>query len=345
MHLLAGSILAVIMLSMLAGCATADKPYTSAPVDKVVWPPPPLEPRIAWVQSIATPEDAGIRKGFWGRLWSTMVGQEPSRIVRPYGVYVDRKKRIYIADTGGNSVHVIDRAGGRYDILYGSGEHNFQSPIGITVDGFSRAYVTDSAAGKVYRFSIDNLQVEPFIVNGLQRPTGISYNPLNQQLYVSDTLAGQIVVFSLKGEELFRFGAKGDSPGEFNHPTDLTIDRRGRVFVTDALNSRIQVFASDGSYLRGFGESGDASGKFAKPKGIAIDSEDHIHVVDALFDTVQIFDEDGHLLLSYGARGNGSGELWMPSGLFIDYDDFIYVSDTYNNRILLYQYVWESWKE
>ncbi|WP_246153041.1 6-bladed beta-propeller [Oryzomonas rubra] len=334
----------LLMLALVmggAGCAAIPAPHAATMIDKIVWPPPPMAPRIVWVQTIATGNDVGIHKGFWGRLWGTVFGEEAIRITRPYGLHVDGKRRIFIADTGGQAIHVIDRVSGRYELVRGDEANRFLSPIGVAEDMREIIYVSDSAAGKIYRFNLDDFKIEAFISKGLQRPTGIVYNPHNDLLYVSDTLAGQVVAFTTQGREAFRFGMPGENPGQFNRPTDLALDEGGRLFVTDALNGRVQIFSANGAYLKGFGKQGDASGLFAKPKGIGIDSEGHMHICDALFDTVQIFDEDGQFLLSYGNRGSGKGELWMPSGLFIDHNDFIYVADTYNNRLQVFRYIRE----
>jgi len=329
--------LGVALMLGVAGCAVTPASLQAPMPDKIVWPPPPMKARISWVQAISTPADAGIRKGFWKKVVDAVFGEEQVRIVRPYGIHVDRKKRIIVADTGGRVVHFIDPASGRYELVRGPEESAFMSPIGVAEDAGEMVYVTDSGAGKVYRFSPDNLNVMPFI-SGLQRPTGIVYSPSTNLIYVSDTIAGQIVAFTTAGKESFRFGTAGENTGQFNRPTDLSVDGLGRIFVIDALNGRVQTFSGMGAYLKSFGEQGDASGNFAKPKGIAIDSEGHLHICDALFDTVQIFDEDGRFLLSYGNRGGGKGELWMPSGIFI-HDDMIYVADTYNNRIQIFKYV------
>lgn len=334
--LMEGVAAAFLWLVLLAGCAAA--PGRGAPSDKIAWPPPPLAPRIAWVQSISSSGDAGIVKGVWGRVLGALLGEEEAPIHRPYGIHVDRKKRILVADTGGRCVHVIDRGGGSYRLVTGTAEGGFLSPIGVTEDDRERVYLTDSAAGKVYRFSLTDPQAESFIAGVLKRPTGIAYSRSNGLLYVSDTVAGQVVAFTETGQEAFRFGVPGEREGEFNRPTDLAVDARGRVLVTDALNGRVQIFSGSGEYLGGFGKRGVASGTFAKPKGVAVDSRGQMHVCDALFDTVQLFNEAGELLLSYGSRGGGDGELWMPSGICIDADDFIYVADSHNKRIQIFRY-------
>ncbi|TSK05091.1 MAG: 6-bladed beta-propeller [Geobacter sp.] len=331
-------VLLLALFCTLPGCA-GPAPHAEKALDRVVWPPPPLEPRVAWVASISGPDDLAGGKGFWKRVSAFIFGEEKVRIARPYGVYADRERRLLVADPGGKAVHLIERAQGRYRVLRGEEVGGFLSPIGVTADGRGEGYVTDSAAGKVYRFSLSSSETKPFITQGVKRPTGIAFNPVNELLYVSDTVAGQVVTFTLEGKEAFRFGAPGESPGQFNRPTDLAVDGQGRVAVTDALNGRIQIFSADGVFLKDFGRPGDVSGSFAKAKGVAFDSRGQLHVCDALFDTVQVFNEQGVLLLSYGARGDGHGELWMPSGIFIDAHDTVYVADTYNNRVQIFQYL------
>jgi len=321
----------------LSGCASSARPVEKP--DQVVWPPPPLEPRVAWVESISSSKDVTGERGFWRRVADLVLGEQVVRIARPYGIHVDRQRRIMVADPGARVVHIMERATGRYRVVQGTEVGGFLSPVGVTADGGGAGYLTDSAAARVYRFSLDGLKAEPFVAKGLKRPTGIVYSPANGLIYVSDTLAGQVVAFNGQGRESLRFGSPGELPGQFNRPTDLAVDRKGRVVVTDALNCRIQIFSPEGRFIRAFGRPGDVSGTFAKAKGVAVDSRGHLHVCDALFDTVQVFDEQGTLLLSYGARGGGKGELWMPSGIYIDDSDTVYVADTYNNRVQVFQYL------
>lgn len=330
--------LAALLLLAAPGC-TLKEARVPQPVDKVVWPPPPLEPRVAWVQLIRNSNDSGIEKGFFSRVSDLLFGEEVLRVSRPYGIHVDKKKRVIFVNTGTSSVHVIDRGAGRYGVVTGPEGEPFLSPIAVTEDPDETVYVTDSAAAKVYRFNASELKVEPFIATGLRRPTGIVYNPATDLIYVTDTVAGQVVAFTRKGKEAFRFGSPGSKPGQFNHPTDIAVDAKGGIAVTDPLNGRIQIFSGKGAFVAAFGQMGNTSGSFAKPKGVAVDSSGNLHVCDALFDTVQVFNQRGELLLNYGIRGGERGEFWMPSGLYIDGEDAIYVADTYNDRIQVFQYL------
>lgn len=329
----------------LAACSSIGQKREAFRAGSIAWPSPPLTPRLVLTAILNTPEDAGIGKGLWEKLWNAIVGEEDLGIIRPYGVYADCQQRIMVADTGKRGVHLFDKKNGRYSFIKGPQDLPFVAPIGVTEDLADRLYITDSATGTVYRCMLDDLTVAPFITKGITRPTGIAFNPWNRLIYVVDTVEAKVLAFDQSGREMLRFGGAGTGPGRFNHPTDLAIDPTGRIVVSDTLNSRIQIFTKDGAYLKGFGEPGDSSGHFARPKGVAVDSEGHIYVCDALFDTVQIFNDDGQLLMTFGNKGSSPGEFWMPSGINIDKNDNIYVTDTYNQRIQVFTYLWQAWTD
>ncbi|QWV95738.1 6-bladed beta-propeller [Geomonas oryzisoli] len=303
------------------------------------WPSSPNPTRIVWTGAAANAEDLHIGTGLVSSLWRMVTGGGEETIVRPYGIHADCRKRVLVVDSQKRGVHLFDRELKRYFFISGGEESVFNLPIGVTEDENNMAYVTDAGAGKVYRFSLSDRRLVQF-TDGLQRPTGIVFNPLNKLLYVTDTLAAQVVVFDRQGKEVRRIGRSGHGRGEFNLPTDIAVDIEGKLYVTDPLNARIQIFSKDGVFLDSFGEAGDTPGFFGKAKGIAVNSEGHIYVCDALYDRVQVFDSKGRLLITFGSTGSGKGEFWMPSGIAIDKDDNIYIADTFNKRFQLFGYVW-----
>jgi sugar lactone lactonase YvrE len=146
-------------------------------------------------------------------------------------------------------------------------------------------------------------------------------------------------VLCTRGSLIARIGERGSGPGEFNFPTNVTVDRTGRLYVSDSLNSRVQAFDADFSHAGVIGARGTAAGSFSQPKGIAVDGDDHLYVVDAHFEAVQIFDRQGRLLLGFGREGSGPGEFWIPAGIHIDRSvNRIYVADTYNRRVQVFDY-------
>ena len=328
----------LILMLLLSGCAGSTPQLKGGDYRELQWPPLPVPPRITWVKEIRDFHDVGISKGFWQRAAELLTGEADPRIGKPYGVFVDAKQRLFIADVGLAVVHMMDMETKKYSVI-GGGDPQLRTPIAVTGDDRENIYITDAGAGTIYRYPLSGGKLQRFNVGALDRPTGIVFNPNNRLLYVSDTASHQVVVFDLSGTERYRIGGRGTAPGQFNYPTDLFVDAAGRLYVTDALNSRIQIFSASGTHLRQFGRAGDTVGNFARPKGVAVDSDGHVYVCDALFDAVQIFNESGQVLLDFGTHGSNPGQFWMPAGIFIGKGDLIYVADSYNRRVQVFRYL------
>ena len=209
----------------------------------------------------------------------------------------------------------------------------------VTACLFDKEYVlvTDSGNNAIYKVSKDFKEIQNLNDSlVLQRPTGIAYNNRTKQIWVVETATHRISVLDAQGHRKRVIGKRGTGEGEFNYPTSIWIDAKGKVYVVDALNYRIQRFDSEGNFEFMFGENGNGTGYFASPKGIATDSFGNIYVVDALFHGVQIFNKNGNYVYSFGTQGRQAGEFWMPSGIYIDAQNNIYVADSYNSRIQIF---------
>jgi sugar lactone lactonase YvrE len=334
----AGLLIATIALlaACSAGTAALQEP---SPVNNPEWPLGDTGERIEWVRNIAESRDLGSAGGFWRRIREMVAGADKHGLVTPYGVLVDKARRLYVTDPGARVVHCTDMAKGRYFAIGGEGAPLLRTPIGLAQDERGRVYITDSTLGMVFRYDPEDASLKPLLAKRLGRPTGIAFHPQNHLLYVADTLASQIVAVDQGGVERKRIGSQGEEAIQFNRPTDITINARGEILVLDALNFRISVLSPEGQLVRQFGEPGDAMGYFSRPKGIAVDSSDNIYVGDSQRDMIQVFDDSGSLISAFGKSGVGRGRFWMPSGIFIDSRDYIYVADTYNRRIQIFRHL------
>jgi len=325
--------------SAIAACATTSQPAASKPRPAISWPLANSQNRVVWVKNISGPADISSNTGFWQRMREAVSGTEQTVIDRPYGVLRSAAGVLYLSDPGRGVVHCLDITNGTYSVIGGRDDSPLHSPIGLAEDNSGRIYITDSKTGMVYRFTPADSSLKPLLQQALERPTGIAFNPVNNWLYVADTMASQIVVLEQNGFIQRRIGSHGDGSAGFNRPTDLTIDARGQIYVTDSLNFRVTVLTPEGQTVNQFGSPGDTGGFFSRPKGIAVDTTGNIYVNDSLMDAVQVFNKNGDLLLIFGRNGTEPGQFWMPSGLFIDRLDQIYVADTYNRRIQIFRYL------
>ena len=328
------------LLALVLGCAGSQgiPKELSAAGPILVWPLPPEDPKIQYVSSVASPEDLGISKGFFKKVFEFFFGKTEERIQQPYGVTADSDGRIYIADSALRVVHVFDMPEQKYWSIRGANREEFQFPVGVTVDQERRLYVTDAERKAVIGFDRGGSAFAT-ITEGLQRPAGLAFNATNNLIYVVDVVRHEVLVYDLKGKLMFTFGGRGAEQARLNFPTNIAIDREGRVYISDAMNFRVQIFRSDGTFISNFGRLGDAVGDLARPKGIGIDSDGHIYLVEGLYDVVNIFDRDGQLLLTFGSAGVGRGEFWLATGIFVDANDRIYVADSYNSRVQIFQYL------
>lgn len=319
----------------------ATAPAAATP-GELVWPSPPLAPRIRYLASLSTPADIGHEKGFWRKVWDFIRGEdEAEQVLRPMAVTTDSRERVLIADTRSRRIHIFDRLNKEYSFIGQAGDETFLLPIGLAVDGRDQIYVADGERNKIYVFQPDGKF--DHVLKGTDdfvRPASVAIDRTRQRLYVIDVPRHQVKIIDLASEqEVATIGNRGDGLGDFNYPSYVALDRTGHLAVTDTMNMRIQLFDPEGKPLLSFGKQGDGSGDFTAPKGVALDSEGHIYVADGGFDNVQIFGRDGKLRLYWGSMGQQPGQFWLPTGLYIDERDRIYVADSHNGRVQVFQYL------
>jgi sugar lactone lactonase YvrE len=339
MHLL--NSIFFLMISLFATLAFAEDSVGKRLESELVWPAPPQTPKIRYVETFSSSEDVAGEKGFFAKVVEFIIGPDDiADIVKPMGVTVTSTGKLYVADAAGKRIHIFDKTGHEYDSIDDVNDDEFGLPIQIAVDDKDNVYVADGVLRRVHKFDREGELLTSISDKSLQRPTGIAIDAKQQLLYVVDTPAHDVKVFSLKDGALQGvIGKRGVGKGTFNFPGFAAVDSNGTLYVTDGMNKKIQVFGPDRKYQRSIGKPGDGSGSFSSPKGVAVDSDGHVYVADVAFDNIQIFDKDGQLLLVFGTSGQQPGEFWMPTGLFIDKSDRIYVADSYNKRIQVFQYL------
>jgi sugar lactone lactonase YvrE len=323
---------------VLGGCATRERTQpTTPPPSSFVWPAPPEEPRIQFVQQVARPGDVGVKASAFKRFsrWLTGSNKGNEGLVKPFGIALDEADNLCFTDTGANTVSYYDRASKKWQSWNKIGKTSFSSPVAV-VKRHQTFYVADSGLGSVLGFD-ERGKLLLQITNHLERPSGLAI--LNEQLFVADSARHCVVVFTLYGVYQTEFGRRGVGPREFNFPTHLGSDGQSMLFVTDSMNGRVQMLDAAGNFKGQVGSMGDSPGYFSRPKGVAADGFGNVYVVDSLFDNIQIFDRGGRLLLNMGEAGSEPGQFWLPNGIAISRQNEIFVSDSYNHRIQVFKYI------
>jgi DNA-binding beta-propeller fold protein YncE len=308
----------------------------TAETDALAWPPPPDPARILYTRSISADRDIEGERSFLGKVWDFIVGAEQQRhvLVQPLAVALDSAGNLYVTDPGAHCVHVFRFEAKQYSRLTAGTSGALVSPAGLAPAPGGGMYVSDAERKTVTLYDEDG-EPEFDIAGKFARPTGLAV--MGNRLFVVDTGENAVVVFTLQGEYLYRFGSRGTEAGEFNFPVYLAAEKH--LFLVDAMNFRVQILTDSGRVVRVFGKQGSSIGTFAHPKGIALDSDGHVYVTDAMHDILQIFDEEGQLLLVVGGSGSAPGKFENPSGICIDRAGRIFVADALNKRIQQFQYV------
>jgi DNA-binding beta-propeller fold protein YncE len=329
---------------------------------KLVWPSPPNIARVRWLDYFAgakidfTPEANAKPKPSWmDRLAGGQSDAEkfnpktfPFQMIGPYGIAVDSKGLVYVADQRVGAVFIFNTETHETQLIRNGFEAHFGWINGVAVDDDDRLFVSD---GKMHRVMIFNPkhEVENQITEGLQDPVGLALDTTNRFLYVVDTQQDQVMVYDADTLKLLRrIGTGGKnhfltSPGDFGAPQGVALDKDGNVYVTDTLNNRVEIFDADGNFISLFGKHGDGPGYLARPKGIAVDGDGHIWVADEMEDRLQVFNREGQLL-TYIGTGHGElpGQFKTLVGVAIDKQNRVFTTEQEPGRLQMFRYVTEA---
>ena len=325
----------------------------------LVWPSPPNIARIRWMDYFAgarvdyTPQSTTKAKASWmdrlagGQPESDKIDSKtfPFQMIGPYGIAVDSKGNVYVADQRVGAVFIFNPQTREVQLLRNGFEAHFGWINGLAIDDDDRLFVSD---GKMHRVLIFNPkhEVEGQISEGLVDPVGLAIDTTNRFLYVVDTQQDQVIVYDADTFKLLRrIGTGGKNhylttPGDFGAPQCAAVDKDGNLYVTDTLNNRVEIFDADGKFISQFGKAGDGPGYFSRPKGIAVDGDGHIWVADAMQDRLQVFNREGQLL-TYIGQGHGElpGQFKALVGVAVDKNNRVFTTEQEPGRMQMFQYV------
>jgi sugar lactone lactonase YvrE len=233
----------------------------------------------------------------------------------PYGVVVDDKGNVIVADGGDNNRIVLIApdgsrrvlAGGAEGFLDGAGaQAAFNTPSGLALDRKGNLYVADTG----------NHAIRKITTNG-----------------IVSTLAGNGIAGSADGK-----GAQA----QFNGPVGVAVDAEGVVYVADTYNDRIRRIAPDGSVttlaggtLPGFVDGNGAAAQFDTPTGIAVNKDGVVFVADARNQALRRVGADGTVTtIAMAPEDERNAVLRRPVALAATHDGYLYVATNTRGRVL-----------
>jgi len=215
-------------------------------------------------------------------------------------VIADIEDNIYVFNRGNHPVIIFDRFG-NYKSSWG--ENVFTRPHGLTLGPDETIFCADDGDHTIRKCTLDgrilmtlgNVGKASLYQSGnpFHRPTDIAFDPITDDIYVSDGYGNSKVhKYSADGRLLFSWGQPGTDPGQFNIVHNIATDKDGYVYVGELgsglsvnrnmpnIGPRITILNTKGVKLTTLGSSGWGlnPGQFIAPHGIAVDSQENLYL-------------------------------------------------------------------
>jgi len=184
----------------------------------------------------------------------------------------------------------------------GSGKGEFDSPLGMCIDGNGNILVADTGNGRIEKFSPTGSFLSVIASKGsghgqLGEPNGIAVDR-SGNIYVAE-VASNHRVQKLAPDGTFIAEWKGPDVG-FYGPRRITIGPDDSVYVVDQGRARIVKLSPDGQVLTVWGSKGNGDGQFDDHTSVAVHpTTNKLYVADPRNKRIQVFDSNGRFLTKW----------------------------------------------
>lgn len=129
------------------------------------------------------------------------------------------------------------------------GPHEFRFPNSVAIimghDGNEELYISAGLNSFVSVYTLSGMFKRPLASHiktkgGLKLPSAVTTS--GKKIYITDFAGNKIITFTMGGRLVSSFGKKGIGSLEFQGPTDIAVDKDGKIYIVDSLNRRIKVF-------------------------------------------------------------------------------------------------------
>ncbi|MEI6789129.1 MAG: 6-bladed beta-propeller [bacterium] len=196
-----------------------------------------------------------------------------------------------------------------YGVAFGKGK------LYVADTGFAAIHVIDFAKGHWDYF-------RPEGVGRLKFPICVTVDS-DENLYVSDSVRGQVFIYNASGRFIGALGAALELK-----VVDVKVFG-DKVYACDLKSKTVRVYSRrDHQFLNAIPrDSKEGKGALYAPTNLAIDLAGRIYVSDSGTFHVQVYDADGTFLRSIGRHGDGIGEFARNKGVAVDRESRVYVVD------------------
>lgn len=252
-------------------------------------------------------------------------------------------------DPASEDVYVVDGGNSRVQEFGSEATPNFLKAWGWKVnEGGAEAFEICTEASSCQQGAAGNgageLGFEQFPNGGeIGRATGVAVDPVNHDVYVSDSYDHRVEYFEADGKYLHQFNgteidgaaAAKPAPEGLSDPSGIAVDAAGQVYVEDPGQDVIDRFSAGGEYecqitgkTPGSGSECDSGGSSSKTAGVAeglplgeaatgaglaVDSSGNVYVANTEDNVVDEFSASGAFV-----RAFGEGVLSAPQAVAVD---------------------------
>ncbi len=115
--------------------------------------------------------------------------------------------------------------------------------------------------------------------------------------------------------------------GNIKMPSDVALDKDGRLYVVDSGNHRVVVYAENGDFLLSFGKEGHGTGELYFPVGITVSKSGRVLVADRGNQRIQEYGNDGKYIKTI--KGRVGNQQYTPVDVVASHnEEYIYISAT-----------------
>ena len=221
----------------------------------------------------------------------------------------------------------------------GAGKGQFSKPRAIAIDDKDQLYIVDMTA-RIQVFDADGNYLRgwqtPEHTNG--RPTGLTFDTIENHLLVADTHYNRILTYTPEGKlipERTLGGVMGQGPGEFGLVSDVVRDRGSQLlrFGVRRIRSRAEVHARGQVHsavgrprhrrraIHAAAAFGVRCRRFIVGRGFVQSSDSSVR------------SEPENSIKMWGTQGSELGQIYYPYCIGLDGKGHIYVCEFGNHRV------------
>jgi len=266
--------------------------------------------------ALASGAGYGIGLGSQANFLPGTLGLVASGFASTFGVAVDAKGNVFVADEEGGALYKETLSAGVYTRSTISSD--LTSPGGVAVDGAGNVYVAEVEGGNILKETLSNGSYsEATIVSGLENLDGLVLDA-NGNLYTVSYDNAALYKETLQANGSYVQTQIGSG---FAAPTGVAVDGSGNIYVCNLMGGNIfeETLQANGSYVQS-----TIISELAEPENVLVDSNGTLYIMAA--GTAALYQEspqDGSYVQSTIAGGL-PGVMWIG----LDQQGNVYLSQT-----------------